>query len=156
MIMTTNEVLTRQNFLTKVLLKNDEAELSKDLKIKIMKLRIEYSKVRKQFDADLQEFVKELTTPRFNELQQKANKSEEEEKELKELTDKINEDYIAYVNKRGQDEVMVSNENFSEDEFNEIIEVNADNDVEINGTKLNAADFLEIFYTLFIEENGKD
>ena len=51
--MTTNEILTMQNYLTKIVLKNGDSELSKDLKVKIMKMRIEMSKIRKSFDEDL-------------------------------------------------------------------------------------------------------
>lgn len=151
--MTTNEVLTKQNFLTKLVLKNEDGELSKDLKVKVMKMRIEYAKVRKAFDDDLQEFVKDLAPERFKELQQKPEdeRSDAEKQELQELTDKINSDYNAYVISRGKDEANVNTTSFTEDEYNELVEVNADNDVEINGTKLNAADFLEILYSLFVE-----
>ena len=44
----------------------------------------------------------------------------------------------------------MQNNEFTEEEFGEIMEVNADNDVEINGNKLNAADFLEVIYGLFV------
>lgn len=150
--MTTNEVLTKQNFLSKLLLKNEHAELSRDLKVKVMAMRIEYGKIRKQFDADIQEFVKDLAPARFTELQQKVDRTEEENKELQTLTDKINSDYAAYVTERSKEEVTVSDRHFTEDDFAEIIEVNADNDVEINNVKLNAGDFLEIFHTLFLED----
>jgi hypothetical protein len=152
--MTTNEILTKQNFLTKLLLKNGKDELSKSLKVKVMAMRIEYAKVRKHFDEDVQEFVKDLAPERFKELQQipEADRTEEQKAEIQQLTDKINSDYNAYIIERGKDEVEVSRKSFTEDEYNELVEVNADNDVEINGTKLNAADFLEILYSLFVEE----
>ncbi len=150
--MTTNEVLARQNFITKVIFKDGDASLSKDLKVKIMAMRIEYSKVRKSFDEDVQEFVKGLTTDEFNELQNKSDRTEEEDTRLKELTDQLNEDYMAYVQKRGQEEVDVVNKSFTEDEYNEIVDVNSGNDVEINGQKLSSADFLEVIYALFVEE----
>lgn len=117
-----------------------------------MSMRIEYGKVRKQFDADVQEFVKDLAPARFTELQQKVDRTEEENAELQQLTDKINSDYLAYVTERGKDEVTVSDKHFTEDDYAEIIEVNAGNDVEINNVKLDAADFLEIFHTLFLED----
>jgi hypothetical protein len=150
--MTTNEVLTRHNFVSKLLLKNDHAELSRDLKVKVMSMRIEYGKVRKQFDEDLQEFVKNINNERFSELQGKLDRTEEENKELQELTDKINGDYQAYVNARLKEEVSISDKKFTEEDYAEIVEVNAGNDVEINNTKLDAADFLEIFYTLFFTD----
>ena len=152
--MTTNEILTKQNFLTKILLKSGNTELSKGLKVKVMGMRIEYAKVRKQFDEDVQEFEKGVSTERFTELQQipEENRTEEQKKELQELTDKINSEYMEYVTERGRKEVDLEDKKFTMDEYNELVEVNADNDVDINGTKVNAADFLEILYTLFVEE----
>ena len=150
--MTTNEVLTRHNFVSKLLLKDGDKELSRDLKVKVMGMRIEYGKIRKQFDEDVQEFVKGLNSDRLTELQQKGDRTEAEEKELQELTDKLNGDYRAYVESRLKEEVTVSDKSFTEADYAELVEVNAGNDVEINGTKLQATDFLEILYTLFFEE----
>lgn len=152
--MTTNEVLIKQNFLTKILLKNGENELSKDLKIKVMAMRIEYAKVRKNFDEDVQEFVTNLASDRYKELQQipEADRTEDQKIELQQLTDKFNSDYAAYIAERGNENVEVIRKSFTQEEYDQLVEVNADNDVEINGTKLNAADFLEILYSLFVEE----
>jgi len=150
--MTTNEVLTRHNFVSKLLLKDGDKELSRDLKVKVMGMRIEYGKIRKQFDEDVQEFVKGLNSDKLTELQQKGDRTEAEEKELQELTDKLNGDYRAYVESRLKEEVTVSDRSFTEADYAELVEVNAGNDVEINGTKLQATDFLEILYTLFFDE----
>ena len=154
--MTLNELLTKQNFLSKIQLKSGDSELSKSLKVKVMSNRIEYAKVRKQFDEDTQEFIKNLTDGHYKELQQKTDKTPEEEAELKKLTDEANENYIEYVNGKGLEEVSCKEKPLTEADFEEILEVNADIDVEINGTKLTAADFLEIFYTLFIENDNKE
>ena len=150
--MTTNEVLTRHNFVSKLLLKDGDKELSRDLKVKVMGMRIEYGKIRKQFDEDVQEFVKGLNSDKLTEIQQKGDRTEAEEKELQELTDKLNGDYRAYVESRLKEEVTVSDKSFTEADYAELVEVNAGNDVEINGTKLQATDFLEILYTLFFDE----
>lgn len=151
--MTVNEVLHKQNFLSKVLLKDGDVELSRNLKVKIMAMRIEYGKVRKQFEADLQEFVKDLSTDEFRQLQQipEEDRTEEQKTRYQELLDKINGDYNAYVQTRSMEEVEVKNKSLTEDEYFELVNVNASNDVEINGTKLSSADFLEILYSLFVE-----
>jgi hypothetical protein len=151
MIMTVNEALIKQNFISKILLKKDESELSKELKVKIMGMRIKFGKIRKEFDEDVQEAIKGFTPEGFAELAQKQDKTEEEVKNFEEMNKKINDEYQAYIIKRGQEEVSIDAK-LTEDEYNELIEVNADNDVEINGQKINAADFLEILYTLFVEE----
>lgn len=149
--MTTNEVLARHNFITKVQFKDGDAQLSRELRVKIMAMRIEYGKIRKAFDADLQEFVTSATPEGFQELQAKADKTDEEVKRLEEMVEKLNSEYNEYVITRGKEEVNITNKTLTEDEYNQIMEVNTGNDVEINGQKLSAADFLEILYTLFVE-----
>lgn len=149
--MTINEVMMRHNFLSKILLRDGDKELSRDLKVKLMSMRIEMGKVKRQLEEDLQEMVKGLTPEGYTELASKQSKTDEEKKQLEDWTNKINSEYESYVNSRGREEVALNNSSFTEDEFSEILEVNAGNDVEINGTKLNAADFLEIIYSLFVE-----
>lgn len=150
--MTTNEALIRHNFMSKVILKSGEKELSKSLKVKVMQIRIKLAKIRKEFDEDVQEALKGFTPEGYNEIVQKVNKTEEDTKKLEDWNKQIQEDYNEFVIKRGQDEVVLDTK-LTEDEYNEILEVNAANDVEINGQELSAADFLEILYTLFVEED---
>lgn len=149
MEMTLNEVLIRHNFITKLLLKNGNSELTKELKVKIMGMRIALSKFRNQFDQDAQEAIKGFKPSNFDALAQKQDRTPEEEKELKEMSDKLTEEYNAFVIAKGN-ELISFDKKFTEEEFGEIMEVNADNDVEINGNKLNAADFLEVIYGLFV------
>ena len=142
-------MMVKHNFVTKVLLRDGDKELSKDLKVRLMSMRIELGKVRRQLEEDLQEAVKELTPKGYQELIMKENKTEEDKAQVEAWNKQINEEYNAYVDKRGKEEVQIDT-TLSEDEFAQIIEVNAGNDVEINGTKLNAADFLEVLYSLFV------
>ena len=150
--MTLNELMIKHNFISKVLFKSGNDELSKNLKVKLMNMRIEMGKIRKQFETDLQEVVKGLAPEGYQELAQKKDRTSEEEQQLKDLNIKINDEYNAYVNKKGQEEIDSSHfdQNLTQDEYNEILEVNAGNDVEINGTKLTAPDFLEVLYSLFV------
>lgn len=147
--MTINEVMVRHNFITKILLRDGDKELSKDLKVKLMTMRIKLGKIRKELEEDLQEVVKTLTPEGYQELAMKSDKTEEETAQVEAWNKQINEEYNAYVDKRGKEEVDIDT-TLTEDEFAEIIEVNAGNDTEINGTKVNAADFLEILYSLFV------
>lgn len=142
-------MMIKHNFITKVLLRDGDKELSKDLKVKLMGVRIELGKIRRQLEEDLQEAVKELTPKGYQELIMKEDKTEEDKAQVEAWNKQINEEYNAYVDKRGKEEVQIDT-TLSEDEFAQIIEVNAGNDVEINGTKLNAADFLEVLYSLFV------
>ena len=146
-----NEVLTRQNIISKIELKEDNKELPKELKVKIMRIRLAYNKVKKAFDEDVKEFVEQLTTDEYKELAQKQNRTEEEEKKYNELNTQINSDYIEFVNQKGLEEVNETfNDKLTDDEYAEILDVNSGNDVEINGVKIKAADLMEVFYELFV------
>ena len=146
-----NELLTRQNVITKIELKNSDKELSKELKVKVMRIRLAYNKVKKAFDEDVKEFVEQITTDEYKELVQKTNRNEEEENRFNELTSKINSDYIEFINQKGFEEISETiDDKFTEDEYAEILDINSGNDVEINGNKIKAADFMEVFYEMFI------
>lgn len=149
--MNLNDVLTKQNVITKILLKDGEKELSKELKVKIMRIRMAYSKIKKNFDSEVQEFTQELITDEFKELANKQDKTQEEEIKFNELNTKINSEYQEFLIQKGKEEVSFNEDTFNMEEYSEIVEVNAGNNVEINGSKINAADFLDIISELFLK-----
>lgn len=150
MKMTINEVMIRHNFINKILFKDDTSSLDKDLKVKIMSMRIEYGKIRKSLEEDLKEFVNSLTTDDMKILASKPDKTPEEINQIQSWNNQIKDEYNTYISKRGREEVNIVNDTFTEDEYNQIVKVNTENDVEINGTHLNAPDFLEVIYNLFV------
>lgn len=150
--MKTNDVLVKHNFITKILMKDGDAQLSRELKVKIMSARIDYGKIRKQFDEDVKEFTDQLITDDFRALQMKADRTDEEETKVKEMADQINADYAAFVKERSDKDVEVNDVKFTEDEFKQIVETNAGNDVSINGQSLDAGQYLEALYELFVGE----
>ena len=75
-------MMVKHNFITKVLLRDGDKELSKDLKVRLMSMRIELGKVRKQLEEDLQEAVRELTPKGYQELIMKENKTEEDKAQV--------------------------------------------------------------------------
>lgn len=153
MIMTLNDVLTKQNVITKILLENGEKELSKESKVKVMRIRMAYSKIKKGFDADLQEFTEQLMTEEIKTLSSKE-RNEEEEARFQELNSKINLEYQEYLIQKGNEEITNKIEDtFSESEYEDIVDINSGNDVEINGNKIKAVDFLEIVYDLFVKQD---
>lgn len=147
--MTLNEALVRQNFLSKIVLRNNENELSKELKIKIIQMRTELNKLRNQFEADSQEVIRELKPEGFDALYVKEDKTEEEIAELNKLTNKLTDEHNTFVLQKGKEEVSFDKK-FTLEEYGELMDVNY-NEVEINGNRLPAEDFLEIIYSLFVD-----
>ena len=151
--MVLNDVLTKQNVITKVLLKDGGKELSKELKVKIMRIRMAYNKIKKNFDEEVKEFTEELLPQELKELNAKDNKTDEDYLKIGELESKANSEYQEFLIQKGNEEITdMIDDSFSLDEYSDIIEVNAGNDVEINGNTIKAPDFLEIIYDLFIKE----
>ena len=147
-----NDVLTKQNVFTKIILKDGDKELSKELKVKVMRIRMAYTKAKKAFDEEVKEFTEELVPEELKELNQKENRSDEENARMEELTNKVNSEDQEFLMQKGNEEVKDIEDTLTMDEYSDIVEVNAGNDVEINGNKIAAADFLEIVYDLFVKE----
>ena len=84
--MTLNELMLKQNFISKALLKDGDKELSRNLKVKIVGMRVKMAKYRKDFDEDVQEAIKNLKPEGFDELASKQDRTEEENKQLEAMT----------------------------------------------------------------------
>ena len=148
-----NDVLTKQNVFTKIILKDGDKELSKELKVKVMRVRMAYTKIKKAFDEEVKEFTEELIPEELKELNSKEERTEEENARLQELTDKVNSEYQEFLIQKGNEEVKDTvDDTFNMNEYSDIVDVNSGNDVEINGNKIPAVDFLEIIYDLFVKE----
>ena len=153
-LMILNDLLTKQNVFTKITLKDGDKELSKELKIKIMRIRMAYTKIKKNFDSEVQEFVDELMTDEFKELNNKTERTQEENDRFDELNTAINSEYQEFLVQKGLEEITtVIDDTLTMDEYSDILDINSGNDVEVNGNKIQAVDFMEIVYDLFVKED---
>ena len=149
--MTLNDVLTKQNLITKILLANDGKELSKELKVKIMRIRLAYNKIKRQFDEDTQEFSKQIVSNELRDLANKTKRTPEEETKFNELNSKANSEYQEYLIQKGNEDIKETpNDSFTEDEYFDILDLNSEGEYEINGQKVRATDLMEVFYDLFV------
>lgn len=150
--MNLNDVLTKQNLITKILLANDGKELPKELKVKIMRIRMNYNKIKKQFDEDTQEFSKQVVSDELRDLANKTERTSEEEARFNELNAKANSEYQEYLIQKGKEEITdTPDDTISEDEYGDILDVNSEGEYEINNQKVKAADLMEAFYELFVK-----
>lgn len=149
--MVLNEVLNKQFFLSKILLEKEGKELPKELKVKIMRLRIKYNKYKNNFDEDVKVFVEQCTPQELKDLASKEDRTEEENNLLTELSNKLNAEYQEFVIQKGQDvvEENLQSKPLTIADYEEIVDVNSGVTIQ----ELPGADFLEIIYNLFVEEN---
>lgn len=147
-----NEILTRQNVITKILLSHGNKELPKELKVKIMRMRMAYSKIKKQFDEDTQEFSKQIISDELRDLANKSDRTPEENKLFNELNSKANAEYQEYLIQKGKEEVKNFTDTvLTEDEYADILDINSDGEYEVNGQKIKAVDLMEAVYELFVK-----
>ena len=147
-----NEILTRQNVITKILLSHGDKELPKELKVKIMRMRMTYSKIKKQFDEDTQEFSKQIVSDELRDLANKSDRTPEENERFNELNSKANAEYQEYLIQKGKEEVKdFTDSTLTDDEYADILDINSDGEYEVNGQKIKAADLMEAVYELFVK-----
>ena len=147
-----NDVLTRQNVITKILLSHGNKELPKELKVKIMRMRMAYSKIKKQFDEDTQEFSKQIISDELRDLANKSDRTPEENERFNELNSKANAEYQEYLIQKGKEEVKDFTDTvLTEDEYADILDINSDGEYEVNGQKIKAVDLMEAVYELFVK-----
>ena len=147
-----NEILTRQNVITKILLSRGNKELPKELKVKIMRMRMAYSKIKKQFDEDTQEFSKQIISDELRDLANKSDRTPEENERFNELNSKANAEYQEYLIQKGKEEVKdFTDTTLTDDEYADILDINSDGEYEVNGQKIKAADLMEAVYELFVK-----
>lgn len=146
-----NNVLIIQAFVSRILTKNGECELDKDLKFKILDMRIKLSKFKIKFDKDCVEALNFFTPEEYNDLLKIEEKTPEQLNTFSEISKEIGKNYNMFLEKYVDDEVDFDM-SFSIDEYNQIAKVNIDNDVEINGSKFTATDFLETIYNIIVKE----
>nr|DAG88967.1 MAG TPA: hypothetical protein [Crassvirales sp.] len=147
-----NEILTRQNVVTKILLSHGDKELPKELKVKIMRMRMAYSKIKKQFDEDTQEFSKQIVSDELRDLANKSDRTPEENERFNELNSKANAEYQEYLIQKGKEEVKdFTDSTLTDDEYADILDINSDGEYEVNGQKIKAADLMEAVYELFVK-----
>lgn len=147
-----NDLLTRQNVFSKIALQDGNKELPKALKVKVMRIRMAYAKVKKAFDEEIQDFTKEIITDELQQLAVKTDRTESEQARYEELINKFNSEYQEFINQKGFEEVVEIDDSFTMEEYSDILDVNSGIEVEFNGNKIPTVDFMEIVLDLFVSE----
>ena len=153
--MTLNEILLKQSVLALLLVKSGDDELSKELKVKIVRLRIAFNKIKNQFEDEIKEFSSSLIPEDLKKLQEipEDKRTLEDSKKIEELVNKVNSEYREFLEQKGKEEVtFTADDSFTDNEFDEIISVNAGNDVTVNGNNVKAEELMDSFYALFVDK----
>jgi sulfatase maturation enzyme AslB (radical SAM superfamily) len=152
--MNNNEFEAKRNFLKAVHLKNESKELSKDLKVKIVRLRLTYNELHNEIAHKINTYVDNLVSDEIRELHNKKEEelTEEEKQKVIEASNVYSKAYGDYLKKISEEESSYKGDDiFTEDEFNDIIDINACEEFEVAGQKLSLEDFMQAFHSLFVK-----
>ena len=130
--------------------KHKDNELPTELKVKLINYKISLGKYYKQFKEDVALFSEQIISPEMRNLAHKSIRSEQENKLLNDLRKQYTKEQQCYIKQKSGEVVDSSKYSITENEFQQIVLVNLDNDVKINGNILKAPEFLEIIHNLFV------
>ena len=151
MEMTINNAVLRYNLIFVMKFIDGEYSLSRELKIKLIRLKLDLEKIRDEFVSFQQKAMEEIKTQEYEELLNKENKTPEEVKHLEEITAELNEELGKLIQEKSNEMVNVKSFDYlTEDEFNQILSVNVENNPIINGSKLDFDTYIELIYKNFL------
>lgn len=149
--MTINNAVLRYNLIFVMKFIDGEYSLSRELKIKLIRLKLDLEKIRDEFVSFQQKAMEEIKTQEYEELLNKENKTPEEVKHLEEVTAELNEELGKLIQEKSNEMVNVKSFDYlTEDEFNQILSVNVENNPIINGSKLDFDTYIELIYKNFL------
>ena len=149
--MTINNAVLRYNLIFVMKFIDGEYSLSRELKIKLIRLKLDLEKIRDEFVSFQQKAMEEIKTQEYEELLNKENKTPEEVKHLEEVTAELNEELGKLIQEKSNEMVNVKSFDYlTEEEFNQILSVNVENNPTINGSKLDFDTYIELIYKNFL------
>lgn len=152
MKMTVNDAILRYNLIAAMKFIDGDYSISRDLKIKLIRYKIDLEKVKNDFVAFQEKAMEEIKTEEYKTLFNKENKTEEESQKLVEIANGLNEELGKLISNKTMETVNVKSFEFlTEDEFNEILSVNIENSPLINSNQLDANTYVELIHNVFVK-----
>ena len=149
-----NNIVICYQLLSHIIFKTEDAELSKSTKLKVIKNKYNLLNIVHDYE-EYENSVREsfINGTRYNILNDKLDKTEEEKKELTELTYKLNLELQDVLIEKLDTEVELNNDfqYFTKDEFYEICETSLIAPV-IGDNKLTEDEFINYIYIYLVKE----
>lgn len=153
MEMTINNAILRYNLLSVIKFSDQDYSLPRELKIKLIRLKLDLGKVKDEFMSFQQKAMEEIKSEEYNILVSKLDKNEEEIKRLNEVTNELNEELNKLVSNKSEELIEIRSFDYlNDDEFNQILNVNIDNNPVINGNQIDFNTYIELLYNNFLKQ----
>lgn len=147
MKLTLNNILLKYHLINSLLFVDGEYSVSRELKIKLIRYKFNFQKYFNEFNEIQQKYSEEVQTDEYKELVNTQVRTEEQDKRLTEVLNSINGEYNSLINEKLNEEIELDwYTPLTEDEFNQLLEVNVEHSVNINGTQLTGDQFVSLIH----------
>lgn len=149
--MTINDAIFRYNLLNTMLFSDGDYSVSRELKVKLIRYKLNFQKIVNEFNETQQKYVEEVKTPEYNELVNKESRTKEENEMLNKIVQELNSECNQLINSKLSEEVETTwYQPLTEDEYNEILNVNVEHDVEINGQMIDSTSYVSLLHDYLV------
>lgn len=151
--MTINDALVRYNILASLKYKDGDYSLPRELKIKLIKLKLTFEKYYNDFNAYQEKCLEEVKTDEYNTLVaiEEDKRTEEQKERIADVVNTLNAEMNELLFAKTMEQIDVPEfEYLTEDEFNFVLEVNIENEVNINGTQLDGGAYVDLIHQAFL------
>lgn len=147
MKLTLNNVILKYHIINSLIYVDGSYSVSRDLKIKLIRYKFNLQKYFNEFNEIQQKYSEEVQTDEYKELISKEKRTKSEEEKLNEIISSINQEYNSLINSKLSEEIELDwYTPLTEDEFNQLLEVNVEHSVNINGTQLSGDQFVSLIH----------
>ena len=149
--MTIKDAIFRYNLLNTMLFSDGDYSVSRELKVKLIRYKLNFQKIVNEFTETQKKYIEEVKTPEYNELASKESRTKEENKNLDKIIQEINSELNQLINSKLSEEVETTwYQPLTEDEYNEILNVNVEHDVEINGQMIDSTSYVSLLHDYLV------
>ena len=142
-----NNILLKYHIINSLIYTDDKYSVSRELKIKLIRYKINLQKYFDEFNEVQSKYSEEIQTQEYKDLIAKENRTDKDNKKLQTLIDTMNSEYNSLLNQKLSEEFELDwYIPLTEEEFNQLLEVNIEHTVTINGTQLDGTDFVSLIH----------
>ena len=147
--MNLNSAILKYHIINSLIFTDGEYSISRELKIKLIRYKFNFKKFVDEFNEAQSKYIEEVKTDEYNELISIPieDRTKEQSDKLDKIVEDINNIYYSLMNQKLSEEVNTDwYTPLNETEFDELLTVNIEHNVNINGTEFNGTDFITLIH----------
>jgi len=147
--MNLNSALLKYHIINSLIFVDGDYSVSRELKVKLIRYKFNFKKFFDEFNEIQSKYAEEVKTDEYTELISipLKDRTKKQADRLDKLVQEINSEYNSLINQKLSEEVNTDwYTPLNESEFDELLNVNVEHNVNINGTEINGTDFITLIH----------